>query len=120
MIKQRSMIQGIAATLTPSPPDSQVYQLTSCAYKTLGLPSSDPNYAATGTNCSLLPSLGIQNSTQILSKVKMTNLGLSRKVKQVQFGLRRKMNPIILPAETDTGSHFTSKAINSMISIGNI
>lgn len=48
------IIQGTQYTFTPTLTN---IASVACAYESLGLDAADPNYAATGTNCTSLPSL---------------------------------------------------------------
>jgi hypothetical protein len=70
-------IQGSSVTLaTATDADSDTITL-SCTYNTLGLNSSDPNYAAAGTNCSNLDTISSSGSpaTTITGKLIPTATG---------------------------------------------
>jgi hypothetical protein len=70
-------IQGSSVTLaTATDADSDTITL-SCTYKTLGLHSSDPNYAAAGTNCSNLDTITSSGSpaTTVTGKLIPTSTG---------------------------------------------
>lgn len=69
------LIQGTAYTFTvgASDVDSDTVSLNSCTYQTVDLPNTDPNYAASGTACTSLPSVIITNSTPNKSVVAVNN-----------------------------------------------